>query len=216
MKRVLALASAFLVVGAVPCRSGQLDINRFIGGAFLRYETTFTMTTTRERWSRMLDNLFLMGKLWEIYDFSPRYKVSQLGQAYQIIDPTGIEGILNTIDSDMNHHTFLANGKLNHWYIPVTLTGRVLFIVRYTEGQRMVSVRLSVYGEGSESRIEQVFLKALAPLITVYIDRRIKRNLRDFAVIVSDMERDPELVRSKLSGDILREFNRFREDRAIR
>jgi hypothetical protein len=207
----LVLAADILFSSAVSCDAETLDINRFIGGAFLRYDTAFTVTTTRERWNRMLDNLFLMGKLWEAYGFSPRYKVFRLGAAYHIIDPTGIEGMLQTVDADVNRRTFLANGKLNHWYIPVTLTGRVLFLVRYSDEQGKVVVRLSVYGEGSENRIEQMMLRALAPLLNVYIDRRITRNLRDLNMIITDMERSPDLIRGKIAGIYLEDFNRLVE-----
>lgn len=205
------MCSRQIFSSAVSCDAEKLDINRFIGGAFLRYDTAFTVITTRERWNRMLDNLFLIGKLWEVYGFSPRYKVFPLGTVYHIVDPTGIEGMLRVVDSGRDHRTFLANGRMRNWYIPVTLTGRVLFLFRYSDEQGKVFVRLSVYGEGSENRIEQMMLRVLAPLLNVYIDRRITRNLRDLNMIITDMERSPDLIRGKIAGIYLEDFNRLVE-----
>jgi hypothetical protein len=201
--------AACLLITADICSAGPLDTKRFIGGAFLKYETVVTLPTTERRWNQTLDNLVLMGKLWEAYGFSPHYTIQQSGKAYHIIDPTGIDGILSTVEAGKNQRTFLAEGRMKNWCIPITITGRVLFLVRCKEEGEKVTVRLGVYGEGSNNRLEQAMLKAVAPLITFYIERRIKCNFSDFSAILSDMDHNPDLARGKLAPSYHTEYNLF-------
>ena len=85
------------------CNAEYLNIAEFIDNASITYNTSFTVDTTLERWNLMLDNPLLMGKLWELYEFSPPYRVSSNGSGYHIIDPKGIEGDLYEIHSGNNH-----------------------------------------------------------------------------------------------------------------
>jgi len=123
---------AFAVSRSAPSPSNGLDIDAFIKGAFLTYETDFTMPTSPERFGRMLDDLFIMGALWEAYGFSPRYKVVRMGTVWHVVDPTGLEGNLRTVEASSHHRTLIANGRLKNWFIPKTISGRALFFLRYT------------------------------------------------------------------------------------
>ncbi len=137
---VSALTTAVTRAAAPPSKD-ELDIDRFIDGAFIKYETVFPLPTTPERFGRMLDNLFVMGALWDAYGFSPRYRVVRLGTVWHVIDPSGLEGILRTVDASVNQRTLIANGKLKNWYIPKTITGRALFFLRYANAPGGISVR---------------------------------------------------------------------------
>ena len=204
-REFVALAVSILTTAsshAAPSPQSGLDIDAFISGAFLKYETDFPLTTTPERFGRMLDDLFIMGALWEVYGFSPRYKVVRMGTVWHVIDPTGIEGTLRTVEASGLHRTFIARGKLKNWFIPKTISGRALFFLRYTTAPGGISVRFTVYGEGSDNRLEQVMLKALSPILKYHIGHRVERNLRDLGTIVTDLERDPKQVAGKLNENL--------------
>ena len=210
---IVLSAALFLGFRAAPTGAEPLDTSRFIEGAFLKYETVFTLPTSRGRFTRMLDDLFLMGALWDAYGFSPHYRVNRLGVAYHVIDPTGIEGVLRTVEAGTGERTLLADGRLKHWYIPLTLTGRALFLIRYTEAPGGITVRFTVYGEGNPNWLEQAFLKAIAPFLSRHIDHRVARNLRDFRTIVADLETNPGELDRKLNCGFRAELDRLLDPR---
>ncbi len=202
---------AFTVSRAAPSPSTGLDIDAFIKGAFLTYETDFTMPTSPERFGRMLDDLFVMGALWEAYGFSPRYKVVRMGAVWHVVDPTGLEGNLRTVEASPRHRTLIANGRLKNWFIPKTISGRALFFLRYTPAPGGIAVRFTVYGEGSDNRLEQIMLKALSPILKYHIGHRVERNLRDLGTIMADIERIPNEVAGKLDAPLAAALGRMLE-----
>ncbi|MCE5250570.1 hypothetical protein LLG96_10175 [bacterium] len=181
----------------------------FIDKASISYKTSFTIDATLDMWNRILNNPYLIGKLWEVYDFTPRYKVSMKGAALHVIDPTGIEGDLFVIQSDENNKVFYARGKLKNWGIPISLMGKVLFLLNYTGNQNSVSVTLNIYGEGGDNIVASLLLKAVSPILSRYINRRVTSNVRDLKIIVADIVNNPDKIRVSLNGDILEDFNRL-------
>jgi hypothetical protein len=210
-RSALAAAAVLLILfgGAGSSDTVNPDIPRFIHGAFITYETSFATPVSPARWSRLFDNLFLMGKLWEAYGFSPRYRISSAGGVYHVVDPTGIEGTLRTLESGATGRIMLANGRMRNWYIPVALSGRVLFVFRYDGAPGSGVMRVTVYGEGSDNPLEQAALKALAPVLRMYIGRRITRNIGDLNRMLADMDSDPVRVRGMLGGADLASFDRM-------
>ncbi len=214
-RRTFVVLTISLVAAPISCASPsskeKIDINSFIGGAFLKYETDFLLSTTPERFGRMLDDLFLMGALWQAYDFSPRYSIVRTGTAWHITDPSGLEGVLHTVETLPRQRTFIAKGKLKNWFVHMTLTGRALFFLDYDESPGGIQVRLTVYGEGSASRVEQAMLKTISPILRHYIGRRVERNLHDLSTIVTDLEKNPAEINRKLNGLLTADLNRILE-----
>jgi hypothetical protein len=215
---VFAVPVLFILAAAIsyaaPVSNEKIDISKFVAGAFLKYETGFSLPTTPERFGRMLDDLFFMGALWEAYGFTPRYRVVRIGTAWYVIDPSGLEGIISTVDVSSLQRTLIANGKLKNWFIPMTITGRALFILAYERTPGGITVRFTVYGEGSDSRMEQVMLKAISPILCHYIGHRVERNFRDLCTIVADLEKNPTEITRKLNGILVAELNRILEPSA--
>ena len=189
------------------CYADEINIEKFIDNAFFTYKTNFTVNTTLELWNRILDNPHLMGKLWEIYNFPPPYKVSIKDSGYHIIDPAGIEGDFYEIQSGKNKRVFSAKGRLKKWFIPVSLSGKALFVLNYTNSQNLVSVKLHIYGEGSTSILENLGLKAISPILLIYINRRVKRNVSDLKILISDITNNPDKIRPFLGSEMLENFN---------
>ena len=204
--------SAALIWGTLSTFSGAeyLNIAEFIDKASITYKTHFTVDTPLERWNLMFDNPLLIGTLWELYTFSPPYRVSRKGSGYHINDSKGIEGDLYEIYPGNDHtRVFWGNGTLKNWFIPVSLSGKALFILDYTVTQKQVLVALSIYGESGDDIITTILLKTLSPLICTFVDRRVTQNLRDLKIIISDIEHNPDKIRAVLPGEIIKDFNRL-------
>ena len=211
MKPLLTYISsaAVLLLAAVSCGYGApLNIDEFISNASIRYEKTFTIDAPIELWNRMLDNPVLVGRLWKMYGFTPRYRVTPKGAGIHILDPTGIEGDLVEIHSDIFTRIFYGSGNMNNWHIPLSLKGKALFLIKQTDGNGQVTVTLSIYGEGGDTVVTRLLLKAVSPLLTYYINRRVTRNLADFDKIVDDIVHKPEKIRPMI-GRFLNDFERL-------
>jgi len=189
--------------------SASLNIDEFIANASIRYEKTFTINAPIELWNRLLDNPILVGKLWDLYDFTPQYRVTRKGAGIHILDPTGIEGDLVEIHKDIFSRFFYGSGNMNNWHIPLSLKGKALFLIKHSAGSGQVAVTLSIYGEGGDTVITRLLLKAVSPILTYYINRRVTRNLADFEKIVDDIVHKPEKIRPIISGRFLIDFERL-------
>ncbi|MBN1291230.1 MAG: hypothetical protein JXB48_05260 [Candidatus Latescibacteria bacterium] len=191
------------------CLAHDINIEKFKENACVQYTTEFTVETTPDMWNRILDNPLLMGKLWELYQFEPHYKVSRRGSNLHIIDPSGIEGDLISLQSGNNLRIFYGNGTMKNWGIPISLMGKALFFLDYTYNRRQMVVTFRVYGEGGDTVVTRLLLKAASPVLRRYIRKRIEHNLRDFKIILTDIMKDPDKIRHKLTGKTLTEFNRL-------
>lgn len=212
MRSILTYGGAVTVlflVTASRSRGISLNIDEFIENASIRYEKVFTIDAPLDLWNRMLDNPVLIGKLWEIYNFTPHYLFTSKGAGIHILDPTGIEGDLVEIHSDTFSRIFYGSGNMRNWHIPLSLKGKALFLIKHTYEHEKVSVTLSIYGEGGDTVVTRLLLKAVSPLLTYYINRRVTRNLADFEKIIDDIIHRPEKIRPRISGQFLMEFERL-------
>ncbi|MFC1692121.1 hypothetical protein ACFL1R_01290 [Candidatus Latescibacterota bacterium] len=189
------------------CSAGELNIEEFIDNASITYKTGFEINTTVDRWNRILDNPVLMGRLWKLYEFSPKYVISSKGTGYHIFDPSGIEGDLEILEADDNHRIFFGKGKMKNWFVPVSLRGNAIFLLYHTVTHNRVSVKLNIFGEGGDTFLTRLLLKAISPILSMSIHRRVTNNLRDLKIIVNDIENNPDAIKPFLSGDTLKDFN---------
>jgi len=185
----------------------SLDTDQFIRDSSIRYEKRFTVGTSLERWQRILDNPALMAELWRLYDCKPHYRIESKEGTYTIIDPTGIQGSLSLIALSPVQRTYFGKGKMKNWFIPISLKGSALFFVESRQEIGSVTVRFRVYGEGGDDLFTRMLLKAVSPVLTSYIDRRVTRNVADLSRIIDDMEKKPDEVRESLSEQRKGEYN---------
>lgn len=212
MKPLLTYISSSAVLLLIAVSGGYgapLNIDEFISNASIRYEKTFVINAPIELWNRMLDNPVLVGRLWNLYDFTPRYRITAKGAGVHILDPTGIEGDMVEIHSDIFTRIFYGSGNMNNWYIPLSLKGKALFLIKQTAVNGQVTVTLSIYGEGGDTVFTRLLLKAVSPVLTYYINRRVTRNLADLEIIVDDIVHKPEKIRPMISGRFLIDFERM-------
>ena len=201
---------AVLICGLCSYSYGSsVNIVDFIDKASIRYQKQITVNATLDLWNRILSNPLLVGKLWDIYQFSPHYKVTKKGSGVHIFDPTGIEGDLVEIHSDKYKRIFIANGKIKNWYIPVSLKGRVLFLIHQAYDRNRVSVTINIYAEEGDTLMTKLLLKALSPVLRYYINKRVTRNMNDLTTIVDDIVSRPDSIRSKMNSRFLNEFNQL-------
>jgi hypothetical protein len=185
-----------------------IDSEKIIKNSCLQYETKFNIDITLEQWNRVLDNIYLMGKLWEIYGFTPRYKVSTRGSDFHIVDPTGIEGDLIEVSQSKNKRIYYARGKMKHRGLPFVVTGKVLFLLDYSYSRGTVSCRLSIYGEGSGTAID-LLIQAVSPVLKVFIHKRVKNNVRDLNILVTDIMQNPTKIRASIPAGLIGDFDRL-------
>ena len=138
MKPLLTYISSSAVLLLVTVSGGygfSINIDEFISNASIRYEKTFMIDAPIGLWNRILDNPVLVGRLWDLYNFTPQYRVTAKGTGIHILDPTGIEGDLVEIHSDVFTRIFYGSGNMNNWHIPLSLKGKALFLIKQTAGK---------------------------------------------------------------------------------
>ena len=211
IKRGLFILTVIMVVAGILSFAGTyiVDIKAFIESAVIRYETDFTVDTTLERWNLMLDSPLLMGRLWELYKFTPAYKVSLKDSDLYIVDPTGIKGYLFEIKSGTYDRIFYGRGTMKNWYIPFSLRGKALFLLHHTYSHNGVSVNLRIYGDKGDNVVMDLMLKAMSPILRRYINRRVMSNLSNLKIIIEDIEQNPEKISRSLHGQFLDDFSRL-------
>jgi hypothetical protein len=93
--KIRSLTIAVLILlGTTPVSLQAYDarVEEIIGNPTVIYQKAFGVDTTPEIWNRVLDNLYLMGRLWGIYRFQPAYRVTRTDSGLHVVDPTGIIG----------------------------------------------------------------------------------------------------------------------------
>jgi hypothetical protein len=202
----------FLTVSlSAPCFAADIQdrlINDIITDAGIKYETTFPLNTSREKYHKMLDNIVLMGKLWEMCGYFPYYTVYRQNGLIHIVDPKGLEGDMVELKSTGNQRVFCCMGKMNHKLVPLKLTGKVLFIIKETPAGNHLTLDLKIYAKG-DNNVMNTGLKAISPLVLYLVKDRVSRNTRDFQTLASDLQSNPASFRGRLSKEMLFDFDRL-------
>ena len=208
MRRILLCAAVFFFVAgnAFPQTAG-FDLQTFIKEAGVSYKTDFTLDTGLDVWEKILDNPYLVGKLWGAYGFEPRYEVKKKGAGVHVFDPSGLEGDVTRIRADRNSRVFYGAGRINHWAIPIDEAGRALFVFNYHADQGRLLGRVEIYIAGDRD-FTRFLLKVGAFVMRWFIEDRFRNNLRDMQKILSDITKEPDRIRWKLKEEDQKEFNR--------
>ena len=179
------------------CPANTINIMEFIES--VSYTTNFTINSTPEIWNNIIDNPWLIGKLWEMGSYSPHYKVSKNGPLIHIIDPTGIEADLLELKSSDNAKIFYGTGNLNHPRVPFSVSGKAIIAFHYTFSQNRVVVTLQIHIKGN-NEITTAALKALSPVLLKLIDTRVTSNVENLKKIILEINNNPDKIRSLVRG----------------
>ena len=205
---LLIVTHTFSFADELSVYTTEVDVPKFTIEAILTYKTTFTLNTTLNRWNMALDSPVLMCRIWNIYAFSPAYRISLQDTVIHVVDPSGIEGNLYFIQPGSTNRLYLGIGRLKNW-LPVTILGRVLFSLTYVPSGDHVDMTFTAYGERSSNVLENLMVKAFSPILVNLVNKRIQSNLRDLKTILSDMKNNPEKIRSRLDKKLLGDYTRL-------
>ena len=209
IKRKISMTIAALVLLAttVPLRAYDDHVEEIIRNPTVIYQKTFEVDTTPEIWNRVLDNLYLMGRLWGIYRFQPAYQVTRTDSGLHVVDPTGIVGDVRQVGrSDLSRY-FYGRGKFNHWAVPsfFTADGVILFECT-TEGNRLRGeIKIFMLGNNWLSRVA---MKLFSGTLVRHSDNRFTNNMDDMKKIIRDIADEPDKVRNGLTGPLRDDFNK--------
>ena len=132
--KIRSLTIAVLVwLGTIPVPLQAYDarVEEIISNPTVSYQKTFDVDATPEIWNRVLDNLYLMGRLWGIYRFQPAYQVTRTDSGLYVVDPTGIIGDVRQVGEIGPFPVFLRTGTVQ------PLGGAFLFYRRRCDPVRM-------------------------------------------------------------------------------
>ncbi len=209
MRRLFLIAAIFLsLAGSVLSQAAEVDVPAFIKEAGVSYEADFSVDAPLDVWEKILDNPYLVGKLWKVYRFWPRYEMAKKGSGVYVTDPSGLEGRVVGIRTARNTRVFYGEGRMNHWAIPVDATGRALFFFRYGADGDRIRGRVTVYVSGDRD-FTNFLLKVGSFIMRYFIEERFKNNFQDMQKILSDIRKDPDRIRGKLKEEDLKEFNKI-------
>jgi hypothetical protein len=209
-------ALSFLIAAAVflgpPLAQAQEDrAGMVVRSPSVTSRNDFRVDAPLKTWTGMLDNLYLMGKLWEIYNFQPPYKTSRVDSGFHLADPTGISADVRLIDQSDRSRTFYAEGRFDHWAIPAFFSADAVFVFEYEpDGDEALKGVLKIYMRGSNG-VSRFVMNAFSDVLVGRINNRFRSNLEDAKKIIHDIINNPETLRKGLTGAYLNEFNRLNE-----
>jgi len=206
-KSLLLTMVAFIFLGTSLVQAYDFLIEEVINNPTVTYKKDFGVDVTLETWNKILDNLHLIGQIWEINKFQPAYKVTKIDSGLHIDDPTGIIGDIWQVGQSEHARTFQSVGKFDHWAVPSFFTANGVFIFEYRMDKNMLlgEVKISLRGNNSVSRF---VMKMFSGVLINHIDNRLKNNLEDMKKIIEDIVNDPDKVRKILTGRLLDDFNK--------
>jgi hypothetical protein len=208
MRRILLCAIIFFsLAGSAFPQTRDIDPQSFIKEAGVSYKAGFALDADLDVWEKILDNPYLVGKIWEVYRFWPRYEVKKKGAGFHVFDPSGLEGDVTRIRAGRNSRLFYGAGRINHWAIPIDAAGRALFVFNYHADQGRIRGRGEIYIAGDRD-FTRFLLKVGAFVMRHFIEDRFKNNLHDMQKILSDITKEPDRIRGRLKDEDLKEFNR--------
>ena len=208
-QRVGIAVAALLLVGAIPVypQGHDAQVDEIIRNPTVVYQKAFDVDTTLELWNRVLDNLYLMGRLWEVYRFQPAYRVTRTESGLHVVDPTGIVGNVRQVARSHLSRRFLGRGSFNHWAVPsfCAADGVILFDCTADQDRLRGEVKIFMQGENWLSRFA---MQLFSGVLSRRIDNRFANNMADTKKIIADIAGDPDKVRNSLTGSLRDDFDR--------
>jgi hypothetical protein len=144
IKRSMSMTIAALVLlgtTPVPIQAYDVHVEEIIRNPTVIYQKAFGVDTTPEIWNRVLDNLYLIGRLWGIYRFQPAYQVTRTDSGLHVVDPTGIIGDIQQVGRSDLFRCFYGRGEFNHWAVPSFFTADGVIMFECTTERNMTPGR---------------------------------------------------------------------------
>jgi hypothetical protein len=200
---------ALVLLGTTPVSLQAYDVRveEIIRNPTVICQKAFGVDTTPEIWNRVLDNLYLMGRLWGIYRFQPAYQVTRTDSGLHVVDPTGIVGDVRQMGRSNLSRRFFGQGKFNHWAVPsfFTADGVIMFECTTERNRLQGEVKIFMQGNNWPSRVA---MKLFSGTLIRHIDNRFTNNMDDMKKIIRDIADDPDKVRNGLAGPLQDDFTK--------
>jgi hypothetical protein len=200
-------ALVLLLTIPVPLRAYDARIEEIISNPTVSYQKAFSVDTTPEIWNRVLDNLCLLGRIWEIYRFQPAYQVTRTDSGLHVVDPSGIIGDVQQVGRSDFSRCFYARGEFNHWAVPSFFTADAVILFEYTAEQNRLVGEVKIFMLGN-NWISRAAMKLFSGVLIRHIDNRLMNNLEDMKKIIRDIDEDPDKLRNSLAGPLRDDFNK--------
>lgn len=207
LKRSLPIAIAVLLFFATPpVRAYEAHVEEIIDAPTVTWQKPFDIDGTMELWNRALDNPCLMGRLWEIYEFTPSYTVTRTDTGVHVSDSLGITGDIRQIDQSGRSRAFYARGRFDHWAVPSFFTASGVVIFKYADRDGL-SGEVTIFLRG-DNGISRFVMRLFSGILTRRIDNRVESQLENMREILRDIVSEPQRIRSALTGQVLDDFDR--------
>ncbi|TFG91793.1 MAG: hypothetical protein E4H15_05150 [Syntrophobacterales bacterium] len=208
VKRSLSMMIVVLLFLAAPLvQAYEAHIEEVITDPTVTCKKALRVDVTLEIWNRALDNPYLMGQLWEIYEFKPLYKVTRTDSGIHVSDPSGVTGNIRQIGQSDHTRTFFATGAFDHWAVPSFFTANGVVIFEYDTDRNGLSGEVSLLMRGSNG-ISRFIMRIFSGILTHRIDNRVDSTLENMQIIIRDIVNEPHKVRGALTGHLLNDFDR--------
>jgi hypothetical protein len=191
----------------VPLQAYDARVEEIIGSPTVSYQKAFVVDATPEMWNRVLDHLYLIGRLWEIYRFQPAYQVTRTGSGIHVVDPSGIIGDVQQVGQSDLSRCFYGRGEFNHWAAPsfFTADGVILFECTAERNRLLGVAKIFMLGN---NWVSKAAMKLFPGTLIRHIDNRFINNLEDLKKIIRDIADEPDKVRNGLAGPLRDDFNK--------
>ncbi len=210
--RVLAIVSVVVfVLGALPMRGRCEEVRRkeIVENPTVTCRAGgLSVEVPVETWEQILNNLLLMGQLWQLYRFHPSYRVTRIdADTIRVLDPSGISGDIVQLDRSARSRTYFAIGKFDHWAVPSFFTAEGVVIFSYRADRRQIVGELTIFLRGS-NWVSRFVMDTFSGVLTRRIDSRLRSNWDDTKKIIHDIVADPEKISRALPVPFRDDFER--------
>lgn len=203
---LLWICVAIFLLTAHPCHADNIiKTKSLIEKATITYQTDFVVDSSLDVWNKVLENPLLMGKLWNLYNFQPAYQLTKAKEGINIVDPSGIKGEIFVTNSSANSRTFYGRGAIDHWLVPLFISGEVVFQLRYQGDGQHIKGKFEAYLRG-DNKVADFLMKLFSGTLKNLINSRFTNNLKDVKKIIFDLLHHPDQISKKLTGESLRDF----------
>ena len=208
MKRFFPVAIAVLLfLGTAPVHAHGVHIEEVIKNPTVTCKTAFGVDVSAQIWDGLLDNPCLMGRLWEVYGFQPRYQVARSDTGFHVSDPSGITGEIRQVGQSDHVRTFYATGRFDHWAVPSFFTAKGVAILAYTRDRDRLAGEATIFLRG-DNGISRFVMRIFSGILTRRINKRLYSTLENIQTIIRDIAGEPHTVRDVLTGRWLTDFDR--------
>jgi hypothetical protein len=201
------LIAAFLVLVTPPARAYEAHVEQIMTAPTVTHTQSFHIDASVKIWDAVLGNPYLLGQLWGVYEFEPRYMVTRTDTGVHVSDPSGIIGDIRKIGRSDSGKTFFATGACDHWAIPSFFTASGVVTFTYSEVGDGLAVASTIFMRG-DNGISRFVMRLFSGILTRRIANRVGSTLKNAQEIISDISDNPHTVRTKLTGQVLRDFDR--------